>query len=255
MMRPAARSTIRFTSSAISRDRLSSSAPTVPSVHSNEAMRSVISNRPVDHASRHLLIFGERHRRAFDDRIGEKLGIAKRVRDAVGGQRILEVPGVADERPSATPALTEVTGAAGEAGQWPFAAGADCLRERGRRLMENAQEGLRNGRAAIISGQRCRRNARKHECLAIVRRNHTRRARRAVVPVVAVERKIWPVAVKHRGRVPGRRGRPARRRAGDGRAHSVRADDDISREPGRRGRNDPEERRRRRGRRLHGKAP
>ena len=48
----AVRSTIRFTSSAISRDRLSSSAPIVPSVHSNEAMRSLISNRPADHASR-----------------------------------------------------------------------------------------------------------------------------------------------------------------------------------------------------------
>ncbi len=139
--RPAARSTIRFTSSAISRDRLSSSAPTVPSVHSNEAM--LIGDleqtaRPLVAAA---LIVDQRRPRAFDDRVGEKLGISKRIRNAVGGQRILEIPGVADERPAATPALTEIPGAPGEAGQWPFAAGADRLRELGRRLMENAQEG------------------------------------------------------------------------------------------------------------------
>ena len=100
------------------------------------------------------LVFGKRRRRAVDDRLGQQLGIAKRVGDAVGRQRILEVSRVADERPSLAPALTEVPGAAGEAGQRPFADGrGPTARALARSPAERAGMPAKRP-AAIMSAQR-----------------------------------------------------------------------------------------------------
>ena len=49
------------------------------------------------------------------DRVGEEFGVAEGVGDPVGGERVLEITGVADERPARPVGLLEIAGGAGEA--------------------------------------------------------------------------------------------------------------------------------------------
>ena len=54
---------------------------------------------------------------AVEEGAGHELGVAQRVGDAVGAERILEVPGVSDQCPARSPRLPQVSGHAREAAE------------------------------------------------------------------------------------------------------------------------------------------
>ena len=56
-------------------------------------------------------------RSSIQDRAGEQVSVPKCVGYAVSGQRVLEVSGIANQRPTGTVRLPEVSGDAGEATQ------------------------------------------------------------------------------------------------------------------------------------------
>ena len=64
-----------------------------------------------------MLIGLERARPSIQDRAGQQLRVPECVGDAVGGQRVFEVTGIADERPTRAVRLPEMPGDAGEATQ------------------------------------------------------------------------------------------------------------------------------------------
>ena len=75
-----------------------------------------------------MLIARQRARTSIDDRAGQQLRIPQGVRNAVRRQWVLEVAGVADERPSGTMRLPHVSWNAGEAAQAADPAGAGDIR-------------------------------------------------------------------------------------------------------------------------------
>lgn len=81
-----------------------------------------------------LLVLRQRGVGPGVDRAGERLRISQRVRDAMRGQRVLEVPGVSDEGPAGAVGPPEETGVTGEAPKMRAAGTSDLLREPGREL-------------------------------------------------------------------------------------------------------------------------
>src|ERR1700756_4895514 len=105
---------------------------------------------------------------SIQDRAGEQFRVPECVGYSVSGQRVLEVSGIADQRPTGTVRLPEVPGGAGEATQATHQVSAtDIVAEMRRVCREDLTEG-----AIDISAKRgregCSGHADKHTVLLLV---------------------------------------------------------------------------------------
>ena len=172
------------------------------------------------------LVAGQGLVRALRHRPREELRVAERVADAVGGDRVLEVGGVAHEGPALSPRAAEVPRVAGEAVEGSREpCPPEPLRELGRGLREDAPVAPGDVRPHLV-GEPLRGHSREDQDLAAVRGDGAGRGRRAPVPVVAVHVEARPVPVDAGGGVPAlaRHGRP--HQGGHRRAQAVGADHD-----------------------------
>ena len=186
--------------------------------------------RGLEQSERHLvasrLVRGER--RVRQDGPREQLRIAQRVRDAVRGGWILEVPRVADERPAWSPRAAEESRRAGE--RRSFVSGSPAT--------PRATSGAASVRARRTV-RRCRRRARGESApaefprtagAAVIRRDRpgaSRAGSTSGIPPARAPKWPYTVAVAF-----GRCARPARR-AGPRRSDAVGADHDARVDPGR----------------------
>ncbi len=132
---------------------------------------------------------------SIQDRAGEQFRVPECVAYSVSGQRVLEVSGIADQRPTGTVRLPEMPGDAGEATQAAHQASAtDIVAEMRRVCREDLEEG-----ALDISAKRGRegraRHADKHTVLPVVRGDDTCRNVLRKVPVISVPLEVLIVAV------------------------------------------------------------
>ena len=111
-------------------------------LHRNEAIASVTWNSGCDRASRSMLIGLERARSSIQDRASQQFRVPECVGYAVSGQRVLEVSGIADERPAGAVRLPEMPGDTGKATQAADQASAtDVAAEMRRVCREDLEEG------------------------------------------------------------------------------------------------------------------
>src|SRR5258707_6002939 len=95
---------------------------------------------------------------SIQDRAGEQFRVPECVGYSVSGQRVLEVSGIADQRPTGTVRLPEMPGDAGEATQAAHQASAtDIVAEMRRVCREDLEEG-----ALDISAKRGREGRARH---------------------------------------------------------------------------------------------
>src|SRR6476620_2438033 len=134
-------------------------------------------------------------RSSIQDRAGEQFRVPECVGYSVSGQRVLEVSGIADQRPTGTVRLPEMPGDAGEATQAADQASATDIVTKMRRV---CSEHLAEA-ALDISAKRgregCARHCGKHTVLSMVRRNDTCRNVLRKVPVISVPLQILVVSV------------------------------------------------------------
>src|SRR6476620_8167269 len=105
-----------------------------------------------------VLIGLERARSSIEDRAGQQLRVPQCVGYSVSGQRVLEVSGIADQRPTGTVRLPEMPGDAGEATQAADQASATDIVTKMRRVCrENMEEG-----ALDIAAKRRREGCARH---------------------------------------------------------------------------------------------
>src|SRR5258706_15288780 len=126
----------------------------------------------------------------IQDRAGEQFRVPECVGYSVSGQRVLEVSGIADQRPTGTVRLPEMPGDAGEATQAAHQASAtDIVAEMRRVCREDLEEG-----ALDISAKRGRegraRHADKHTVLPVVRGDDTCRNVLRRTPVISLPLRI-----------------------------------------------------------------
>ena len=103
-----------------------------------------------------MLIGLERARPSIQDRAGQQLRVPECVGYAVGGQRVFEVTGIADERPTGAVRLPEMPGDAGEATQAADQASAtDVAAEMRRVCREDLEEGALDVSVKCVPGRLC----------------------------------------------------------------------------------------------------
>src|ERR1700746_2261835 len=133
-------------------------------------------------------------RSSIQDRTGEQFRVPECVGYSVSGQRVLEVSGIADQRPTGAVRLPEMPGGAGEATQAADQASATDIVAEMRRV---CREDLAGG-ALDISAKRgregCARHADKHTVLPVVRGDDTRRNVLREVPVISVPLQVLEVS-------------------------------------------------------------
>lgn len=103
-----------------------------------------------------VLIGLECTRPSIEDRAGQQLRVPECVGYSVSGQRVLEVTGIADQRPTGTVRLPEMPGDADEATQAADQASAnDIVAEMRRVCREDLEEGALDISAKTWPGRLC----------------------------------------------------------------------------------------------------
>src|SRR6476660_529894 len=134
-------------------------------------------------------------RSSIQDRAGEQFRVPECVGYSVSGQRVLEVSGIADQRPTGTVRLPEMPGEAGEATQAADQASAtDIVAEMRRVCRENLEEGALDI-AAKRRREGCARHADKYTMLPVVRGDDACRNVLRKVPVISVPLQLLVVSI------------------------------------------------------------
>src|SRR6476660_3993929 len=166
-------------------------------------------------------------RSSIQDRASEQVSVPECVGYSVSGQRVLEVSGIADQRPTGTVRLPEMPGDAGESTQAADQASATDIVAEMRRVCHEDLEERPLGIPAKCGREGCAWHCGKHTVLSMVRRNDTCRNVLRKVPVISVTLEVLVVSVDVAGRALAIAIGPGLDQRGNRRLPAVRAYYDV----------------------------